>query len=112
MKPSRQELLLVNRAIARLRAGIVATDLDGKVLHLNPAGARILAITDTEAFLNSKIEDVILLDEQSWALLKTRARTRSVVRLEGEGVDDQLPLVVRGASGAELVVHHGGLERR
>jgi two-component system sensor histidine kinase PilS (NtrC family) len=83
---------MTDHMVRSVGAGIVATDLDGKVLHLNPAGARILAITDTEAFLNSKIEDVILLDEQSWALLKTRARTRSVVRLEGSSVSTGLRL--------------------
>jgi two-component system sensor histidine kinase PilS (NtrC family) len=83
---------MTDHMVRSVGAGIVATDLNGKVLHLNPAGARILAISDTEAFLESKIEDVIQLEDQSWALLKTRARTRSVVRLEGTCVSTGLRL--------------------
>jgi two-component system sensor histidine kinase PilS (NtrC family) len=83
---------MTDHMVRSVGAGIVATDLDGRVLHLNPAGARILAITDPDAALESKIEDVILLEDQSWALLKTRARTQSVVRLEGSSVSTGLKL--------------------
>jgi two-component system sensor histidine kinase PilS (NtrC family) len=64
-------------------AGIIACDLESRVLHLNPAGARMLMIADEESVTGSFLDDVIPLEDQSWGLLKTRARDRKVVRLEG-----------------------------
>ena len=83
---------LTDHVVRSVGAGIVATDLEGKVLHLNPAGARILAIADGDAIVDSNIEDVILLEDRSWGLLKTRARDRSVVRLEGTASSTSLKL--------------------
>jgi two-component system sensor histidine kinase PilS (NtrC family) len=83
---------LTDHVVRSVGAGIVATDLDGRVLHLNPAGARILAVSDSETILNSGIEDVIELEDQSWSWLKTRARDRSVVRLEGTASSSNLRL--------------------
>lgn len=83
---------LTDHVVRSVGAGIVATDLDGKVLHLNPAGARILAVTDDDTAIDSRIEDVILLEDNTWELLKTRARDRSVVRLEGAASSTSLKL--------------------
>jgi len=83
---------LTDHVVRSVGAGIVATDLEGRVLHLNPAGARILAVADGDAIVDSNIEDVILLEDQKWGLLKTRARDRSVVRLEGTASSTHLKL--------------------
>jgi two-component system sensor histidine kinase PilS (NtrC family) len=83
---------LTDHVVRSVGAGIVATDLEGKVLHLNPAGARILAIADGEESLDAEIEEMIILEDQNWGLLKTRARDRSVVRLEGTAVSTGLRL--------------------
>ena len=56
---------LTDHVVRSVGAGIVATDLDGKVLHLNPAGARILNIASDEEFVDSKIENVIVLDDHN-----------------------------------------------
>jgi two-component system sensor histidine kinase PilS (NtrC family) len=83
---------LTDHVVRSVGAGIAATDLNGKLLHLNPAGARILAVSDTDTILDTVIEDVILLDEQEWGLLKTRALDRSVMRLEGTAASNGLRL--------------------
>ena len=83
---------LTDHVVRSVGAGIVATDLEGRVLHLNPAGARILAMADGDSIVDSNIEDVILLEDQKWGLLKTRARDRSVVRLEGTASSTHLKL--------------------
>ncbi len=80
---ARQFVALTDHVVRSVGAGIVASDLDGGLLHLNPAGARILDIADGEAITGAPLEEVIPLEEQNWALLKTRARDRKVVRLEG-----------------------------
>jgi two-component system sensor histidine kinase PilS (NtrC family) len=83
---------LTDHVVRSVGAGIVATDLDGKVLHINPAGSRILDITGVEPILGADIESIISLEDQSWGLLKTRARDRSVVRLEGSASTTGLKL--------------------
>jgi two-component system sensor histidine kinase PilS (NtrC family) len=79
---------LTDHVVRSVGAGIVATDLDGRVLHLNPAGD----IAGGESIVSSDIEKVIRLEDQNWGLLKTRARDRSVVRLEGSAVTTGLKL--------------------
>ena len=83
---------LTDHVVRSVGAGIAATDLDGKLLHLNPAGLRILEIADAEAILESNIEDLIQLEDLHWGLLKTRARDRSVMRLEGTASSTALRL--------------------
>jgi len=80
---TRQFVALTDHVVRSVGAGIIASDLEGEVLHLNPAGARMLAITDGEAITGELLEEVIPLQDQNWGLLKTRARDRKVVRLEG-----------------------------
>ena len=89
---TRRFVAMADHVVRSVGAGIVATDLEGKILHLNPAGARILAISDSDPSLDSKVEEMILLEEQDWGLLKTRARDRSVVRLEGTAASNGLKL--------------------
>ena len=80
---ARQFVALTDHVVRSVGAGIIASDLDGGVLHLNPAGARMLAIADEESVTGAPLEEVIPLLDQNWGLLKTRARDRYVVRLEG-----------------------------
>ncbi len=80
---TRQFVALTDHVVRSVGAGIVALDLNGRVLHLNPAGARMLGMPDNEAATGANLDEVIPLEDQNWGLLKTRARDRKVVRLEG-----------------------------
>ena len=80
---TKQFVALTDHVVRSVGAGIIACDLESRVLHLNPAGARMLMIADEESVTGSFLDDVIPLEDQSWGLLKTRARDRKEVRLEG-----------------------------
>jgi len=80
---TKQFVALTDHVVRSVGAGIIACDLESRVLHLNPAGARMLEIADEESVTGSLLDDVIPLEGQSWGLLKTRVRDRNVVRLEG-----------------------------
>jgi len=64
-------------------AGVLAADLEGKVLHLNPAGARILELETPETVSGWALSMVMPLAEHDWGLLLSRARTRTLGRVEG-----------------------------
>ncbi len=78
-----QFVALTDHVVRSTNAGIAATDLESRILHVNPAGARMLAIADGEEATGSILDEMISLDDQNWGLLKARARDRKVVRLEG-----------------------------
>ena len=80
---TRQFVALTDHVVRSVGAGIIATDLDGRVLHLNPAGARMLGITDGETVTGTTLDETMPLADQNWGLLKTRALDRKVMRLEG-----------------------------
>jgi len=80
---TKQFVALTDHVVRSVGAGIIACDLESRVLHLNPAGARVLQIVDAESVTGLLLDEVIPLEDQSWGLLKTRARDRNVVRLEG-----------------------------
>jgi len=80
---TRQFVALTDHVVRSVGAGIIATDLELKVLHLNPAGARMLAISDGEAAIGSGLEEIMPLADQNWGLLTARALDRKVMRLEG-----------------------------
>ena len=80
---TKQFVALTDHVVRSVGSGIIACDLESRVLHLNPAGAGMLEITDGESVTGSLLDKVIPLEDQSWGLLKTRARDRNVVRLEG-----------------------------
>ncbi len=80
---TRQFVALTDHVVRSVGAGIVALDLEGNVLQLNPAGARMLGMADGDEATGMALEEVIPLEDQNWGLLKTRARDRRVVRLEG-----------------------------
>jgi two-component system sensor histidine kinase PilS (NtrC family) len=80
---TRQFVALTDHVVRSVGAGIIATDLELKVLHLNPAGARMLAIGDGEAATGSGLDEIMPLTDQKWGLLTARALDRKVMRLEG-----------------------------
>ncbi len=80
---TRQFVALTDHVVRSVGAGIIATDLELKVLHLNPAGARMLAIGDGEAATGSGLDEIMPLADQNWGLLTARALDRKVMRLEG-----------------------------
>jgi len=80
---TRQFVALTDHVVRSVGAGIIACDPESRVLHLNPAGARMLQIADEEAIIGTPLDEVMPLEDQSWGVLKTRARDRSVVRIEG-----------------------------
>jgi two-component system sensor histidine kinase PilS (NtrC family) len=78
-----QFVAVTDHVVRSVGAGILATDLDGNVLHLNPAGARILRIADPDRVAGQSLEDVMPLDGLNWGLLRVRARSRPLERLTG-----------------------------
>ncbi len=78
-----QRLAAVTDHVVRsVAAGIVATDLEGRVLHLNPAGQRILGIAPEARAEGLDLDEVMPLADHSWGLLYTRARSMSSIRIE------------------------------
>jgi two-component system sensor histidine kinase PilS (NtrC family) len=81
---AQQFVALTDQVVRSVSAGILAADLDGKVLHVNPAGARILMIADASAVVGKLLEEVMPLVVHSWPNLRTRARTELLGRLEDD----------------------------
>jgi two-component system sensor histidine kinase PilS (NtrC family) len=80
---AKQFVALTQHVVRSVGAGILAADLDGNVLHVNPAGASILGITDVEDQIGRPLDEVMPLAEHNWGLIASRARIRSIGRLEG-----------------------------
>jgi len=80
---SRQYQALTDHVVRSVGSGILATDLDGLMMHLNPAGARMLHVADPEAIVGSAVEEVMQLEEHSWQRLREAARVNSAIRIEG-----------------------------
>ncbi len=80
---ARQFAALTNHVVRSVTAGILATDMEGRVLHLNPAGAAILHVDDPEALAGRPVSDVMPLEGLRWGLLLARARRGQRVRAEG-----------------------------
>lgn len=78
-----QRLAAVTDHVVRsVTAGIVATDLEGRVLHLNPAGQRILGLAPEARAEGLDLDEVMPLADHAWGLLYTRARSKSSIRIE------------------------------
>jgi len=78
-----QRLAAVTDHVVRsVAAGIVATDLEGRVLHLNPAGQRILGLAPEARTEGLDLDEIMPLAGHSWGLLYTRARSMSSIRIE------------------------------
>lgn len=84
---TRQFVALTDHVVRSVGAGIIATDLEGQVLHLNPAGARMLGITDSDAVTGKPLDETMPLADQNWGLMRARALDRKVMRLEGTAAD-------------------------
>jgi len=93
---AKQFVALTDHVVRSVGAGILATDLDGGVLHLNPAGTRILRIQDPDTVSGKPLEEVMPLVGHNWGLLRMRARSRPVERLAGslDGSETRLGLSV------------------
>jgi two-component system sensor histidine kinase PilS (NtrC family) len=77
-----QFVALTDHVVRSVGAGILAADLEGRVLHVNPAGTRILGLADPESVVGLPLDEVMPLADHSWALVWTQTRTRSLTRLE------------------------------
>lgn len=73
---------LTDHVVRSVGAGILACDLNGQLLHLNPAGAKVLEIEDPEQHIGDPIEELMPLTNHNWGLIWSRARDRSIVRVE------------------------------
>jgi two-component system sensor histidine kinase PilS (NtrC family) len=93
---AKQFVALTQHVVRSVGAGILAADLDGKVLYVNPAGAAILGISNVDDQIGRPLEEVMPLAEHNWGLIASRARSHSVARIEGtlEHSDAQLGLSV------------------
>jgi two-component system sensor histidine kinase PilS (NtrC family) len=80
---TRQFVALTDHVVRSVGAGIIATDLEGQVLHLNPAGARMLGIADSDTVTGTQLDETMPLADQNWGLMRARALDRKVMRLEG-----------------------------
>ncbi len=73
---------VADHVVRSVAAGIVATDLEGRVLHLNPAGQRILGLAPEARAEGLDLDEVMPLAGHTWGLLYTRARSMSSIRIE------------------------------
>lgn len=78
-----QFVALTQHVVRSVGAGILAADLEGRVLYINPAGAAILDVTDVDSQIGKRLEEVMPLKEHNWGLIATRARNQSIARIEG-----------------------------
>ena len=78
-----QFVALTQHVVRSVGAGILAADLDGRVVHINPAGAAILGIVDVDRQIGKHLNEVMPLAEHNWGLIATRARSQSIARIEG-----------------------------
>lgn len=80
---ARQFVALTQHVVRSVGSGIVAADLEGTVLYINPAGAAMLGIADVEQQVGRRLEEIMPLKEHNWGLIATRARRHSIARIEG-----------------------------
>ena len=80
---ARQFVALTQHVVRSVGAGILAADLQGKVLYINPSGASILGISDVDDQIGKSLDSVMPMAEHNWGLIAGRARSHSVSRIEG-----------------------------
>jgi len=80
---SKQFVALTQHVVRSVGAGILAADLEGRTLYINPAGASILGITDVDEKIGRPLEEVMPMAEHNWGLMASRARSQSITRVEG-----------------------------
>jgi len=79
---SQQYAALTDHVVRSVTAGILAVDLNGGVLHLNPAGSLILHVEHPEQTTGRPISEIMALEAVDWGLLLARAGFGQPVRLE------------------------------
>ncbi len=89
---ARQFAALTDHVVRSVTAGIVASNMEGAVLHLNPAGSAILGIEDPDSVIGRPLEELLPLEGVRWGLLLIRARRGQSVRLEGVVSGERLRL--------------------
>jgi len=89
---ARQFAALTDHVVRSVEAGILAVDTAGSVLHINPAGARILGIEEAEGVVGKHLSDVAPLAETDWGLVLSRARARTSTRVEAVLASTGTPL--------------------
>lgn len=80
---AKQFVALTQHVVRSVGAGILAADLEGKTLYINPAGASILGITNVDDQIGKPLEIVMPLADHNWGLMAARARGQSISRIEG-----------------------------
>ncbi len=73
---------LTDHVVRSVNAGILAIDEGLHVLHLNPAGARILGGLEPEAALGRSLAEVMPVLDHDWTPILEVARNRPITRLE------------------------------
>jgi two-component system sensor histidine kinase PilS (NtrC family) len=82
-REKRQRMEAVTEHVVRsVSSGIAATDLEHRVIHLNPAGASILGFPEPAATDGMTLDEVIPLSDETWSLVIARAASVGVVRFE------------------------------
>ena len=76
-------MALTQHVVRSVGAGILAADLEGKALYINPAGASILRISDVDSQIGQPLQAVMPLAEHNWGLIASRSRSHSIARIEG-----------------------------
>jgi len=89
---ARQFAALTDHVVRSVTAGILASNMEGAVLHLNPAGSGILGIEDPDSVVGRSLEELLPLEGARWGLLLIRARRGQPVRMEGVTPDGKLRL--------------------
>jgi two-component system, NtrC family, sensor histidine kinase PilS len=78
---AKQFVALTEHVVRSVGTGILATDLDGGLLHLNPAGARILGVGESDELTGHPLEEIMPLAGKDWTTLRDLARERPLQRL-------------------------------
>lgn len=80
---SKQFVALTQHVVRSVGAGILAADLERRVLYINPAGVSILGISDVDDEIGKALESVMPLAEHNWGLISGRVRNHPMARIEG-----------------------------
>jgi two-component system sensor histidine kinase PilS (NtrC family) len=92
---ARQFVALTDHVVRSVSTGIVATDLEGCVLHLNQAGAEILHIANQEIVIGSDVDEIIPLNGGQWQEIFKRAEQQPVrIKEQIDSIDTHLGVTV------------------
>lgn len=74
---------LTQHVIQSVGSGILAADMEGRVLHVNPAGAGILGVAEPDSVAGKPVEVVMPMEGLRWPALLGNAAAPSPRRVEG-----------------------------